>query len=584
MTSTEIKIFLIFFIIYAIFIHWNGWDENSRYFLTRAIVDEHRFEIDTFANQTSDRTVVDGHYYSDKDPGISMVASIPYGIFKFFFHDDSRKENQVFITNTIGKVSIYDILNPGYFTLYSMAIVIIFTSVLFSSLTVVLLYKMTNFFTNKKKIKLLFAATAGLATTIFPYALVFTDNAMATFFALFGFYFLLKKKYENVEQKKYSFFAGLCFGIGAITSIFIVIISFVAFIYLFISYNKKNRYLTVFILGFLLIFSVSLTYNFIIFKNPFVLYHFYIDTNLFIFSQQHFYALWKEFIPEPYIFWRLLFDPYKGIFFYYPILLISVYGLYLMRKTMKPEILFIVLVLAFNIVLNSTVSSSWWGGGFFGPRHLTYFVPFFLLPLIFVLDQKSKSKWIKSIFVLTLAFSILVNFAGLRKPAQEIVGDDKLRVANQYESKINSFEILLNPLFDYYFPEFFNSGPRSRILETVSDCDNLVDIREPNPIYPDKCINPISAYGEMVLPPNSSIKFCACALYAGGDGVDVNVGIDGKNHTIHIDSNKCIKEIWQSPFNDGKKHKVTIEPVVYGICDYEGAIIREFTVINNTNQ
>lgn len=67
--KVEIKIFLSTFVIYLLFLNWIGWAENSLYDLTRAIVDENRFEIDSFYNNTGDRLLINGHYYSNKAPG-----------------------------------------------------------------------------------------------------------------------------------------------------------------------------------------------------------------------------------------------------------------------------------------------------------------------------------------------------------------------------------------------------------------------------------------------------------------------------------------------------------------------------------
>ena len=74
LNKTEIKIFITFFLIYSFFIHWPGMNENSRFFLTRAIVDEGRFEIESFYNQTADRSYYNGHCYSDKEPGLSFFT------------------------------------------------------------------------------------------------------------------------------------------------------------------------------------------------------------------------------------------------------------------------------------------------------------------------------------------------------------------------------------------------------------------------------------------------------------------------------------------------------------------------------
>jgi len=247
LNKTEIILFVAFSLLYLLFIEWYGWNENSRFFLTRAIVDEHRLEIDSFANQTGDRSFFKGHYYSDKDPGISLIAALPYSIFKLFFYRNELNTNQTYLVNHINDVEIYDILNLDNFTLYSMILVTFFTSVIFSALTVVLIYKISLFFTKSEFTRLIIISAAGLASSIFPYALVFIENATATFFALLGFYLLLKKKYENVDQKKYSFISGLSFGFAAITSIITIFIFLASNVYLLF---LKKKYLRFFVLDF----------------------------------------------------------------------------------------------------------------------------------------------------------------------------------------------------------------------------------------------------------------------------------------------------------------------------------------------
>lgn len=585
----ETLLFISFFIVYTIFIQWNGWDENSRYFLTRAIVDEGHLSIDSFANQTSDRTLYNGHYYSDKDPGTSFFAAIPYSLFKLFYYNNGSsdaKSNQIFFANTIGDSTIYDILNPDYFTLYSMIVVVVFTSVLFSALTVVLIYKVASMFTESRNVKLAIALTAGLATIIFPYALVFTDNAITGFFALLGFYLLLKGKHlkANNDRTKFSFFAGACFAVATITSIFGLLVALVSFLYIFSFRDKKSKHLLYFIISFLAIGSIYMAYNYAIYKNPFQLSYLHLDKSIFIFSKQNPnpYAILKVFIPNIFIMWRLLLDPYKGIFFYYPILLLGFYGLYLMWKKLKmtAEVILILAIFALNVIPISS-EQMWWGGGFFGPRHLTYFVPFFIIPLIFVLNQKSKiDRVMKIIFTILFAYSMLVNFAGIRVPAQEIIAPDKLTVDPQYAPKLYSFEILENPIFDYYIPGFFKTGPTSRMVQTFSDCDYRVDIRQPLPISAENCTKPMVAEGEVTVPQNKSLKLCACSQYGGGDGVIFNFAIDGTQNYVHIESNKCKTEIFDVPYIANETHRIKVIPGVYGICDEEGVIIRELALVN----
>jgi len=80
--QVEFKLFITFFVIYFLFIHWTGYNENSRFALTRAIVDDISLEINNYFNQTTDRSYFNGNYYSDKESGMSILATVPYTIWK----------------------------------------------------------------------------------------------------------------------------------------------------------------------------------------------------------------------------------------------------------------------------------------------------------------------------------------------------------------------------------------------------------------------------------------------------------------------------------------------------------------------
>ena len=51
-----------------------GWCENSHMDLTRAIVEGHSLRIDYLRENTGDISYFDGHYYSNKAPGLSFLA------------------------------------------------------------------------------------------------------------------------------------------------------------------------------------------------------------------------------------------------------------------------------------------------------------------------------------------------------------------------------------------------------------------------------------------------------------------------------------------------------------------------------
>ena len=78
------SIFALLFFSYAYFYQAGGWNENTRFDLVRAIVDDHTLSIDRYHENTGDKARFRGHYYSDKAPGASFAAVPAYAIFRLF--------------------------------------------------------------------------------------------------------------------------------------------------------------------------------------------------------------------------------------------------------------------------------------------------------------------------------------------------------------------------------------------------------------------------------------------------------------------------------------------------------------------
>jgi hypothetical protein len=64
----------LLFCSYAYFYQSGNWNQNSRLDLTRAIVERGTLRIDDFHENTGDKTIVGGHWYSNKAPGQSLAA------------------------------------------------------------------------------------------------------------------------------------------------------------------------------------------------------------------------------------------------------------------------------------------------------------------------------------------------------------------------------------------------------------------------------------------------------------------------------------------------------------------------------
>ena len=67
------------FLSFIYFYEGGGWNQNSRFDLLRAIVEQHTLTIDAYHENTQDKAHFRGHYYSDKAPGQVFLA-VPFAM------------------------------------------------------------------------------------------------------------------------------------------------------------------------------------------------------------------------------------------------------------------------------------------------------------------------------------------------------------------------------------------------------------------------------------------------------------------------------------------------------------------------
>jgi hypothetical protein len=68
-------IFLTIVLVAAYFInHGVSWNADTHLYLTASIVDRGALNIDPFARFTGDISAAGGHFYADKEPGLSLLA------------------------------------------------------------------------------------------------------------------------------------------------------------------------------------------------------------------------------------------------------------------------------------------------------------------------------------------------------------------------------------------------------------------------------------------------------------------------------------------------------------------------------
>src|SRR5262245_12186830 len=67
-------LFLALFVPFSYFNHSDGWNQGVRLAELHAVVLKGTLRIDDYLSYTGDRALIDGHYYSEKAPAMTVAA------------------------------------------------------------------------------------------------------------------------------------------------------------------------------------------------------------------------------------------------------------------------------------------------------------------------------------------------------------------------------------------------------------------------------------------------------------------------------------------------------------------------------
>ncbi len=493
-SKTEVKLFITFLIIYTLFIHWSGWDDDSRFVLTRSIVENNTLSIDDYYRFTGDRAYYQGHYYSDKAPGMSFLGVPIYTLSKLLVKGYSDPTIVV-----LQGSELYFDLTPSPFVHASMFLMIFFISVLPSALSTVLLFRISGFFLSDDKLRLFVAVIYGSGTTAMPYASVFFEQGISVFLALFLVYKIFNMRYRGNMSPKELATLGILAGASVIVSYLNAFALVGVFVYMIFNRNVFHRrgLLLFAIFSFIGVFPLFV-YNFIVFGSPLSLGYFYLryppsinierppfalqvlashDNPVYTFFSSLFDLRFESLLYHAVAIANLLFSPIRGLFFFYPVLLFSLPGLFLMRKKHKPELWMIFTVLITTLWITTLPVGNWYGGTSFGPRFLAIAVALLMIPFCVALGRSTRI-WRLAVIALLL-ISVFHNVAGLQ-PFSIVKPDN---VDEKYNINVASVEgynysfVTYNVLYDYYVPKLIEGGPRSYVIENIVLGVHAMDIR-----------------------------------------------------------------------------------------------------------
>jgi hypothetical protein len=402
------------------FPRWADWNQNSRLDLTMAIVESGSLAIDAYHMNTGDKLYVEGHYYSDKAPGLSFAAVPVYAALRPILTNPLITP----LLERMGRGSaLADTLNPEgsgvnlekvRFAIAQYVLTLALVS-LPSALLGVLLYRFLAQLTLQPLPRLVLVLAYGLGTVAFPYSTGFYSHQPGAVLTFSAFWLIFTGEGESLKDWRL-WLAGALLGYAMLTEYQTGLIAVVLGVYAVVRRRDWKAGLLL-ALAALPSILVLMLYNQARFGAPLELGYKYHAT-----FTQHAQA---GFAGLAGFSWSALGDvtvsPRKGLFFRAPFLLfapLALVGLWRSRR-FRLEALCSLLIAAGYFGYAASFYD-WGGGHTAGPRYLVAMLPFVVFPLI-SLFEAPRWRWLT---LLLSAVSIVITgaetVAGQHFPYQQV--------------------------------------------------------------------------------------------------------------------------------------------------------------------
>ncbi|MCX6348943.1 MAG: hypothetical protein NTV79_05515, partial [Candidatus Aureabacteria bacterium] len=438
-------VFLLVFLCYGYFTYsWPGyWNTNeySRVFLTRALIDNQKFSIDDIIalHNTQDKSFYNGHFYTNKAPGSSLLATPAYLVLRLVEINFRFQLSEEAILYLIKLVCLSAI------------------SVAFLSL----MFKFWGYISLIFPIREAFLIVYALGTLVWPYSTLYYGHLLSGLALFLGFLILFDARdliRGTAEIVQAGFFCGLAFLIEYPT----LIVSLVIFLYACAVFKNKKavfyllagaaavyclavyfddiaaflsdrlvrwippplppvpgtkaplhpspgfmipllyilgalyllilswkaRVLFLFLFGLAAPVGIAFFYHNRCFGGPFN-FPYYFETYQEFFLA-HSRGIAGVTVPRFDLILQLLFSPFRGLFYYSPILLLAPFGIVKMLKDRlwRKEGALILLASIAYLLFNGAFSD-WEGGWSMGPRHLVPLIPFWLTAVMYLAGKST---------------------------------------------------------------------------------------------------------------------------------------------------------------------------------------------------
>lgn len=384
---------LVLLCSYAYFDQGHGWNQDSRFDLTRSIVEYHTLSIDHFHFNTGDKALFQGHHYSDKAPGLAFSAVPVWAVLYAW----ERASGRDLALDMAGQKGLY------------LATVI--TVSLPMAIAGGVLFLLAIRFGASLAGAAFAALVFGLANPAWCYATLFWEHAPAAAYLIFAFAAVVSLMDPSTPRRDFrlGLLLGLFAGWAVLTSYMCaplaVLLTALALVHARSGgWPRIRRVAAGIAITASLCAAILALYNTLAWGSPFHLsYSFEQD-----FAHLHvtFFGLGK---PDWDTFLAILIGHQHGLLYLAPVLAPAPLGMILLwrNRSSRWSILFAGLAVIYFFVLNSCIVGLEGGGGAsFGPRYLFPAIPFLCLMLAALWTETYP--WFRALLVALAAVSLVV--------------------------------------------------------------------------------------------------------------------------------------------------------------------------------
>ncbi len=404
---------------FAYFVGAPAWNQNSRFALTRGLVEDGSVTIDGSHHTTGDKSFRDGHFYSDKAPGVSVFAALPHAIgtvLRRTFGGDAPS----FAVQSLDPRArdLGTVLDPedrlpgdrlGYSPSYRFAlylctfVVVVVPTAGLGGVAVFLLARSMMGDQDADRRARIVTLLFGLATPVWVYSTALYGHALCGALLLAGFAIV-----ELVPARTHRcapLTAGTLLGAAVFTEYPAAVVAGLAVGYTL--WRRGPRDATWVVLGGIPWALALAGYHALAFGSPLSTGYDFVYREEFARGMAVRYGLGP---PDPRVALQLLFGSFRGLFYLSPVLLLGAWGTIAGLRSAKTRRVHAaaLVVFAYFWLLNAGYYM-WDGGASAGPRHMVPSLGFLALGLVPAVCSVPRATCVLG--VVSVAQALLLAFA-----------------------------------------------------------------------------------------------------------------------------------------------------------------------------